>query len=232
MGTAGRHTQVSRVGTDTNSVTGRHTSGHRLAWDECGAPPPWQGPSGQGLPPGPCLGPSENKAPNSGPFKGRAKKCVLQGSLHLAEPAPRKVPGSSEAHPGSEGRVGRQPACGGDGSGQDSSVGLRCVASWGPAVALASVSPPVQGSLGLQADSAALSTDLRPPWWVGPPGEMAVEDRDGKRVGSVSGTAHCPPPPHPRQAFRRPGAHAACRALDADAGIQPPLFSPLCVLNK
>lgn len=151
------------MGTDTPSVTGRHTSGHRLAWDEGGAPPPWQGPSGLGLPPGPCLGPSEDKAPDSGHLKGRARKCVLQGSLHLAEPAPSRVPGSLESHPGGEGRAGRQPECGGDGSGQDSSVGLRRVASWGPAVALASVSPPVQGPLGLQGDSAALGTHLRPP---------------------------------------------------------------------
>ncbi|XP_061012049.1 uncharacterized protein LOC133065241 [Dama dama] len=35
-----------------------------------------------------------------------------------------------------------------------------------------------------------------------------------------------------RQVSRRPGAHAACRVPDSDVGIRPPLFSPLCVLNK
>ena len=152
---------------------------------------------------------------------------------------PHRVPGSSKAHPGGEGGAGRQPECGRDGSGQDSLGGLRHVASWHPAVALASVSPSVQGPPGLQGDSAALpcclSTHLGPPRWVGPPGESAVEDRDGKRVGSVSGTTHCPPAPHTpdrRATSRRPGAHMACKALDADVGIRPPLFSPLCVLNK
>ena len=68
-----------------------HGQTHQWTWaglDEGGVPPPWQGPSGRGLLPGPCLGPSEDKAPNSGHLKGRARKCVLQGSLHLAEPAP------------------------------------------------------------------------------------------------------------------------------------------------
>ena len=69
-----------------------HGQTHQWTWaglDEGGVPPPWQGPSGRGLLPGPCLGPSEDKAPNSGHLKGRARKCVLQGSLHLAEPAPQ-----------------------------------------------------------------------------------------------------------------------------------------------
>ena len=201
-------------------------------------PAPWQGPSGQGLLPGPCLGPSEDKAPNSGYLKGRARKCVLQGSLHLAEPPPR-VPGSSKAHPGGEGGEGQHPESGGDGLGQDSLGGLRHVVSWHPAVALASISPSVQGPPGLQGDSAALpcclSTHIGPPRWVGPPGESAVEDQDGKRVGSVGGTARCPPAPHTlnrRAMSRRPGTHMACEALDADVGIRSPLFSPLCVLNR
>ncbi|CAN0517364.1 unnamed protein product [Rangifer tarandus platyrhynchus] len=74
-----------------------------------------------------------DKAPDPGHLKGRAKKCDLQGSLHLAEPAP----------PGSQGA--QRPT---------------------------------------------------------------------------------------QEASRRPGTHTACRALDADVGIQPPLFAPLCVLSK
>lgn len=85
------------------------------------------------------------------------------------------------------------------GSGQ-----LRYVASWGPAVALASVSPSVQGLPGLQGDSAALPccrtpTSGRLGGW-GPLGETAVEDK--WEMGGVSQRHSSLPtrPPRPRQA--------------------------------
>lgn len=148
---------------------------------------------------------------------------------------PPRVPGSSKAHPGGKDGAGCQPECGRDGSGQDSS------GMW-PAGALPLPWPPFphlrrdpQGSRETRPPYPAVEHPPRAASVGGGPQERPQWRTDGKWVGSVSGRARCPPAPRTpdrRAASRRPDAHVACRALDADGGIRPLLFSPLCVLNK
>lgn len=54
-----------------------------------GCLPMWQVPVGQGLLPGPCLGPSADKTPTLGTSSADPGSVSFRGPLHLAKPAPQ-----------------------------------------------------------------------------------------------------------------------------------------------